>query len=92
MVLICKNLNSLHPHILCAKFGRNWPSVYGEDFFLFCQYFFANSLLSPLRKGLGHSLGEKPRPPKNLNSLSPKMLCAESGRNWPSAGSGEDDF
>ena len=41
-----------------------------------------------LEKGRAIHWGTPP-PKKNLNSLSPKMLCAESGRNWPS-GSGED--
>ena len=26
-----KKLNPLHPGILCAKFGRNWPSGFGEE-------------------------------------------------------------
>ena len=42
---IWTNLNSLHPRILCAKFGWNLPSSSGEDFLnfvnvflLFCNY------------------------------------------------------
>ena len=32
---ICTNLNPLHPKILCAKFGWNWPSGSGEeDYFI----------------------------------------------------------
>ena len=44
------NLNPLHPRMLCAKFGWNWPSGSGEDFnfvnvlSLFCNYL-------PLEKG-----------------------------------------
>ena len=28
---IWKNLNPLHPGILCVKFGWNWPSDFGEE-------------------------------------------------------------
>ena len=28
---IWTNLNPLHPRILCAKFGWNWPSGFGEE-------------------------------------------------------------
>ena len=32
MFLICNvNLNPLHPRMLCAKFGWNWPSGSGEE-------------------------------------------------------------
>ena len=31
------NLNSLHPRILCAKFGWNWPSGSGEEDLQFRQ-------------------------------------------------------
>ena len=40
---IWTNLNSLHPKMLCAKFGWNWPSGFGEDDFwissMYCCYF-----------------------------------------------------
>ena len=55
------NLNPPHPRMLCAKFGWNWPSGFGEFFFEFrrCSIL----LLSPLRmcfalhlnKGESHS-------------------------------------
>ena len=75
---IWTNLNPLHPRMLCAKFGRNWPSGSGEKDFKI----FAISLLSPLRKGHGLSFE------KNLTPLHPRMLCAKFGWYWPS-GSGE---
>ena len=28
---ICSNLSPLHPRMHCAKFGRNWPSGFGEE-------------------------------------------------------------
>ena len=31
MVLVCKNLNSHHQRVLCAKFGRHLPRGSGED-------------------------------------------------------------
>ena len=44
-------LNSLHPRMLCAKFGSNWPSGSGEkDFLKFYQYIFTLLLVSPLGK------------------------------------------
>ena len=42
------NLNPLHPRMLCAKFGWNWPNGSGEDFKCH-QCVFSISLLSPLR-------------------------------------------
>ena len=34
------NLNSPHPRMLCAKFGKNWPSGSGEgDFKIWLMYF-----------------------------------------------------
>ena len=48
----------LHPKMLCAKFGWNWPFDSGEDFFLFCRCTFAISLLSPLGKIHDPSFGQ----------------------------------
>ena len=37
---IWTNLNPLHPRMLCAKFGWNWPSGSGEEnFFYFVNVF-----------------------------------------------------
>ena len=30
-IFIWTNLNPLHPRMLCAKFGWNWPSGSGEE-------------------------------------------------------------
>ena len=54
---------TLHPRMLCAKFGWNWPSGSGKDFnfvnvlSLFCNYL-------PLEKGGAHHLNklESPSP------------------------------
>ena len=71
-------LNPLHPRMLCAKFGWNWPSGSGEEDNVF--QLFRNYL--PLEKG-GLFIWT------NLNPLHTRMLCAKFGWNWPS-GSGED--
>ena len=39
------NLNSLHPRMLYAKFGRNWPSGCGEEDFLISFMYFHNFLI-----------------------------------------------
>ena len=63
---IWTNLNLLHPRMLCAKFGWNWPSGSGEEdlFFKFVKVFsqFPNYL--PLEKGGGLHLNklEDPSP------------------------------
>ena len=79
--------------MLCAKFGRNWPSVYGEDFvFNFVNIFSLIRCYLLLEKGRAIHWGPPPpkkKKKKNLNCISPRMFCPESGRNWPS-GSGED--
>ena len=63
-------LNSLHPRMLCAKLGWNWPSGSGEnDFLNFLNVFslFRNYL--PLEKGRALHLNK-------LESPSPKdALC-----------------
>ena len=44
------NFNLLHPRMLFAKFGWNWPVVLKKNF-KFCQYFFTLSLfISPKKK------------------------------------------
>ena len=42
-VLIYKTLSPLHPIMLCAKFGWNWPSGSGEEIFKFHQCIFTIS-------------------------------------------------
>ena len=67
---IWTNLNPLHPRMLCAKFGGNWPSGSGEvDFFKFRQFIFAIHNYFPLEKGGAFHLNK-------LESPSPKdALC-----------------
>ena len=67
---ICKTLSPLHPRMLYAKFGWNWPNGSGEeDFYIFVNVFslFCNNL--PLQKGGALHLYK-------LESPSPKdALC-----------------
>ena len=49
---IWTNLNPLHPRMLCAKFGWNWPSVSREEDFLISSVFFRYFVIFlPLKKG-----------------------------------------
>ena len=74
---IWTNLNLLHPRMLYANFGWNWPSGSGEeDFQVLSMYFLYFSFISPWT---------------NLNLLHPTILCAKFCWNWPS-GFGEDCF
>mgnify|MGYP003691611305 CR=1 FL=1 len=81
---IWTNLNPLHPRMLCAKYGWNWPSGSGEeDFLILSMFFHCFVIISPWKRvGLFTWT--------NLNSLHPRMLCAKFNWNWPS-GSGEED-
>ena len=82
---IWTNINLLHPRMLCAKFGWNWPSGFGEeDFLISSMYFRYFVIISPW-------IGTGPFIWTNLNPLHPRMLCAKFGWNWPS-GFGEEDF
>ena len=74
---IWTNLNLLHPRMLCAKFGWNWPSGFWR------RGFFLNSVnvFSLFRNYLPLEKGE---------ALHPRMLFAKFGWNWTS-GSGEED-
>ena len=81
---IWRNLNPLHPRMLCAKFGWNWLSGSGEeDFLVSSMYFHYFVIISPWRR-------TGPFIWTNLNALYPRMLCAKFGWNWP-GGSGEED-
>ena len=84
--LLWRNLNPLHPRMLCAEIGWNWLWQwfwrrgffnFDDVFSLFCKYL-------PLEKS-------GPFIWTNLNPHDPRMLCAKFGWNWPS-GSGEEDF
>ena len=65
---IWTNLNSVHPRMLCAKFGWNWTIGSGEDFFLSFQCNFTISQLSPLWEKAWPFIWT------NLNPLNPRML------------------
>ena len=81
---IWRNLNPLHPRMLCAKFGWSWISGSGEEDFLISSiYFHYFVIISPWERA-------GPFIWINLNALYPRMLCAKFGWNWPS-GSGEED-
>ena len=67
---IQRNMNPYHPRMLCAKFGKNWPSGSGEEYFyklVNVISLFRNYLL--LEKGMALHLNK-------LESSSPKdALC-----------------
>ena len=71
------NLNSLHPWIIYAKFGWNWPSGSGEEIFVveFINVFFCNFVIISPWKRVGPFIRT------NLNPLHPRMLCAKFGWN-----------
>ena len=48
---IWTKLNLLHPKMLFANFGWNWPSGSGENIFKLCQCIFAiSSIISPWKR------------------------------------------
>ena len=80
---ILTNLNLLHPRMLCAKFGWNWPSgSWEEDFLILSMYFRYFVIISPWKRTW-------PFICTNLNSLHLWMICAKFDWNWP-IGSGEE--
>ena len=82
---IWTNLNPLHPRMLCAKFGWNWPSGSGEEGFknFVNVYFHYFIIISPLKRA-------GPLIWTNLNPLHPRMLCVKFGWNGPSCSELED--
>ena len=51
MVLLWTKLNLIHPRMLCAKFGWNWPSGSGEeDFLISSMYFHYFVIISPWKR------------------------------------------
>ena len=68
---IWTNLNPLHPRMLCAKFGWNWPSGSGEEDFLISSLYFRYFLIISPWKRAGPFIWT------NLNPLHPRMLCAK---------------
>ena len=81
---IWRNLNPLHPKMLCAKIDWNWPCGSGKGFFKnFINVFLLFCIYLPLEKRM------EPFIWRILNPLHPRMHCAKFGWNWPS-GSGED--
>ena len=81
---IWRNLNPLHPRMICAGIGWNWLIGSGEeDFLISSMYFHYFVIISPWKRA-------GPIIWTNLNPLHPRMLCAKFGWNWPS-GSGEDE-
>ena len=78
------NLNPHHLSMLSAKFGWNWPSSSGEEFFKIsstCFHYFI--IISPWKRGWPFIL-------INLNPHQPSLLSVNFGWNWPS-GSWEED-
>ena len=52
---IWRNLNPLHPRMLCAKIDWNWLNGSGEETFLISSMYFCYFVISPLWKGQGLS-------------------------------------
>ena len=69
-LFIWRNMNSLYPKMICGKFGWNWSSSSGEDFFFkFVNVFSQIRNYLPLEKGGACHLN-------NIESPSPKdALC-----------------
>ena len=82
---IWTNLNPLQFRMHCAKFGWNWPSGSGKEYFfkISSMYFRYFVIISPWEYA-------GPFIWTNLNALHLRMLCAKLDWNWPS-GSGEGD-
>ena len=73
-VLIWTNLNPLHPRMHCNKFGWNWPSGSGVEFFfkISSMYFHYFVIISPWKR-VGSFFWT------NLNPLHPRMICSKFG-------------
>ena len=78
------NLNPLHPRMLCAKFGWNWPSGSVGNFLYFVDVFHYFIIIPPWKR-IGPFIW------KILTPLNPRMHCAKFGWNLPSC-SWEENF
>ena len=83
--LIWTNLNPLHPRVLCAKIGLNWPRSSGEENFEISSMYFRYLVIKSPWKWVWPFIWI------NLNPLHPGVLCANFVWNW-TIGSGEEDF
>ena len=82
---IWKKLNSLHPTMLCVKFGWNWQSDSRKDLFqIVWVYFRYFVIISPWKLSW-------PFIWTDVNSSNSGMLSAMFGLEWPK-GSWEEDF
>ena len=59
--------NLFYPRILCVKFGRNWPSGFGENYSILSMYFLYFVIIFPWKRMW-------PFIWTYLNSLHPRML------------------
>ena len=78
LVLICLKLNPLHPRMLCAQFGWNWPSR-KEDF----KFRYVFSLFCLLSRNISLCIRTRSFNWKKLNPLHLRTLCAKFCWNWP---------
>ena len=70
---IWKNLNPLHPRLICAEIGWNWLIGSGEeDFLILSMYFHYFVIIFPLKRA-GLFIWSY------LYPLYPRMLCAKFG-------------
>ena len=82
--VILENLNTLHPRMLCDKFGLKFSLCFSRRFWISSMHFHFFVIISPW-KMVGPFIWT------NWNPLQPRLLCAKFGWNWP-IGPGEEDF
>ena len=79
------NLNSLHPRMLCVKFGWNWPGGSGGEYFLILSmHFFLFSNYLSLEKSVALPLNklESPSPKDALSQVWLKLAKRFLRRKW----------
>ena len=84
LFFIWTTLNSLHPGMLCAKFGWNWPSGSREHNFKILSMYFCHFVIISFWKRVRLFMWT------NLNPRHPRMHCAKFGWNCP-CGFGKKD-
>ena len=75
-LFIWTNLNSLYLGIFCAKFGWNWSSAYGEDFYKIVNVCSPFCSCLPLEKGVAFHFNrlECPSPKDDLRQVWLKLV------------------
>ena len=83
-LFIWTNLNSLYLGMFCAKFGWNWFSAYGEDFYKFVNVCSPFCSCLPLEKGVAFHLNklECPSPKDALRQVWLKLAQWFWRKRW----------